>query len=267
VVKTIKPNIVKPKQPKRASRKHYGGGLYLQTGESGSASWLLRYQRQDREHWHGLGPKSVFNAKQARARARAAQQELYSNIDPIAAKRKQRTQQALEAARSITFADATQQYYNSHEGKWTSAKHRQTFLNTLRQHAFPVIGKWPVADVDTAAVLRIVEPMWKQKHQTASRLRGRIEVILDWATVRGYRHGDNPAQWSLLGKVLPTGGGIGEVIHHAALPYADIPGFVAQLSQRQGIAAKALLFIILSATPSRWSSERLVKTGKTLVGE
>jgi integrase len=244
----IKPNIIKPKQPKRASRKHYGGGLYLQTGESGSASWLLRYQRQGREHWHGLGPKSVFNAKQARARARAAQQELYSNIDPIAAKRQQRTQQALEAARSITFADATQQYYDSHESKWSSLKHRQTFLNTLKQHAYPVIAKFPVADVDTAAVLRIVEPIWKEKHQTASRLRGRIEVILDWCAVRGYRRGDNPARWAgHLSEALPTGGEIGKVEHHAALPYADIPAFVAQLSQRQGIAPKALEFIILTA--------------------
>jgi hypothetical protein len=208
----IKPDVIKPKQPKRASRKHYGGGLYLQTGESGSASWLLRYQRQGREHWMGLGPKSVFSAKQARARARAAQQKLYDDIDPLDARRKQRTQQALEAARSITFADAAQQYFAQHEQKWSSAKHRQTFLNTLKQYAYPVIGKLPVADVDTAAVLHIVEPIWITKNQTALRVRGRIEAILDWCTVRGYRHGDNPAQWSRLGKVLPTGGKIGEVI-------------------------------------------------------
>jgi integrase len=242
-----------------AGRKHYGGGLYLQTGESGSASWLLRYQRglktnakgeiKPAEHWMGLGPKSVFSAKQARARARAAQQQIYDDIDPLEARRKQRTQQALEAARSITFADATQQYYDSHEGKWSSAKHRQTFLNTLKQYAFPVIGKLPVADVDTAAVLHIVEPIWITKNQTSIRIRGRIEAILDWCTVRGYRHGDNPARWAgHLSEALPTGGKIGKVIHHAALPYADIPSFVAQLSQRQGIGPKALEFMILTAS-------------------
>jgi hypothetical protein len=241
VVKTIKPNIIEPIKKKQVNiRKHLGGGLYLQTAESGSSSsWLLRYQRNHREHWMGLGPKSVFSTKQARARARAAQQKLYDDIDPLDAKRKQRTQQALEAARSITFADAAQQYFTQHEKKWTSAKHRQTFMSTLQKFAYPLIGKLPVADVDTALVLKIIEPIWISKNKTAGRLRGRIEVILDWATVRGYRHGDNPAQWSLLGKVLPTGGEIGKSVHHAALPYVDVPAFVAQLSQHQGIAPKA----------------------------
>lgn len=231
------------------ARRHLGGGLYLQTSKSGAASWLVRYQRQGREHWMGLGPKSVFTAKQARARARAAQQKLYDDIDPLDARRKQRTQQALEAARSITFADATQQYFDSHEAKWTSAKHRETFLNTLKQHVYPLIGKWPVADVDTAAVLRVVEPIWLTKNQTALRVRGRIEAILDWCTVRGYRKGDNPARWAgHLSEALPTGGKIGEVIHHAALPYADIPGFVAQLPLHQGIGPKALEFLILTVS-------------------
>jgi integrase len=195
----------------------------------------------------GLGPKSVFTAKEARARARAAQQKLYDNIDPLDAKRSQRTQQALEAARSITFADAAAQYFTQQERKWTSVKHRQTFMNTLQRFAFPLIGKLPVADVDTALVLKVIEPIWISKNKTAARLRGRIENILDWATVREYRHGDNPAQWSRLGKVLPTGGEIGKVIHHPALPYADVPAFVAQLSQHQGIGPKALEFIILTA--------------------
>jgi integrase len=243
--------------------------LYLQIGESGSASWLLRYQRgvkinskgeeKPAEHWMGLGPKSRFSLKEAKARARKAQQLLSDDVDPLQAKRDRRALDALEASRHITFADAAKKYYAGHEQKWSSHKHRQTFLNTLTQYAFPVIGKLPVADVDTAAVLRIIEPIWITKHQTAVRLRGRIETILGWATVRGYRSGDNPARWTkYLSEALPTGGEIAPVEHHKALPYANLPAFVQQLSQHRGTGPKALQFIILTAcrtsevTKARW---------------
>jgi hypothetical protein len=132
------------KTKKSIPRKHYGGGLYLQTGESGSASWLLRYQRNGSEHWRGLGPKSVFSLKAARKRAGAEKQKLYNDVDPLQAKREQRRLQALEASRQITFADAAKLYCVGHEQKWSSPTHRQAFINTLEQHAYPVIGKWPV---------------------------------------------------------------------------------------------------------------------------
>src|SRR5258707_9684958 len=241
-------------------RKHYGHGLYLQIGESGSASWLLRYQRNGKETWMGLGPKSVFTVKQARARARAAQQQIYDGIDPLLARREQRALQALQDARSVTFQSAAEQYYQQHERKWSSAKHRQAFVNTLQEYAYPVIGKLPVAAVDTAAVLRIVEPIWIAKNPTASRVRGRIEAVLDWSTVRGFRAGDNPARGQgHLDQVLPSGGDIAKPVHHIALPYADVPGFVTPLAQHQGIGPKALEFIILTAartsevTKASWS--------------
>lgn len=230
-----------------AGRKHYGGGLYLQTAE-GSASWLLRYQRHGKEHWLGLGPKSVFSLKQAKARARSAQQQIYDDIDPLQAKREQRRLKALEDSRKITFSAATQLYYAGHEKKWSTHKHRQAFLNTLKQYADPVIGDWPVADVDTAAVLRIIEPIWEKKNQTASRIRGRVEAILDWCAVHGYRSNNNPARWETLGKVLPASSEIVPVVHHKALAYADLPAFVAQLSQHKGFGPKALEFIILTAS-------------------
>jgi integrase len=240
-------------------RKHYRGGLYLQVGKSGSASWLLRYQRNGKEHWMGLGPKKVFSEKEARQRARTAQQQIYSDIDPLQARRKARVQQALEASRTITFAAAAQQYYASNEKKWSSAKHRQQFLNTLRDYAFPIIGKMPVADIDVAAILKIVEPIWIEKHQTASRLRRRLEAVLDFATVRGFRVGDNPALWARLKTVLPVGGEIAPVKHHKALPYAELPAFVQQLAQHQGTGPQALLFLILTGCrtsevlKARWS--------------
>jgi integrase len=239
-------------------RKHYGNGLYLQTGESGSASWLLRYQIKGSEHWMGLGPKSKVSMAKARARAREADDHIYKGVDPLQARRKQRAQEALEASRSITFTEAASQYYTKHQAKWSSAKHRQAFINTLAQYADPVIGKLPVADVDTAAILKIVEPIWIEKHQTASRLRRRLEAVLDFATVRGFRVGDNPARWSGLKTVLPIGGEIAPVEHHKALPYAELPAFVLQLSQHRGTGPKALQFIILTAcrtsevTKARW---------------
>jgi hypothetical protein len=128
-----------------AGRKHYGGGLYLQTGESGSASWLLRYQRQSKETWLGLGPRSVFSLEEARARARKAKQQIFDGIDPLTAKREQRARQELEASRSITFSAAAEMYYAQHESKWSNAKHRQAFLSTLQMHAYPILGSLPVA--------------------------------------------------------------------------------------------------------------------------
>jgi integrase len=244
---------------KNGNRKHYGSGLYLQTGGKASASWLLRYQLNGTEHWMGLGSKRAFNAKEARARARKAQQLLYDNVDPLQTKREQARSQALEASRSITFAKAAAQYYTANEKKWSSAGHRRAFLNTLKRYAEPIIGNWAVADVDIPAVLRIVEPIWIEKNKTASRIRGRIEAVLDWATVHGYRAGDNPARWETLGKVLATGGDISAVVHHPALPYADVPPFVAQLSQQPGVPPRAFEMIILCASrtsevlKARWS--------------
>jgi integrase len=122
-------------------------------------------------------------------------------------------------------------------------------LNTLATYAFPVFGKLAVDQIDTPLVLRAVEPIWLTKHVTASRVRGRIAAVLDWAKVRGYRSGDNPAAWTgHLDQLLPTGGTIGEVIHHAALPYAAVPDFVAALRQRQGIEPLALELLILTAS-------------------
>jgi integrase len=246
----------------KSYRTSCGGGLYLQIGGSGSASssWLLRYQRNGKETWMGLGPKSVFTLKQARGRAIAEKKKIYDGIDPLQAKRDQRRQEALEASRSITFRKAAEEYYALHERKWTSHKHAKAFLSTLKMFAFPVIGDWPIADVDTAAVLRIIEPIWIEKTQTASRVRGRIEAVLGWATVRGFRAGDNPARWTnYLSETLPAGRKVSPIVHHKALPYPELPAFVQQLGQHKGIGPMALEFIVLSVCrtsevlKARWS--------------
>ena len=225
-----------------------GHGLYLQVIGPSNRSWLLRYERGGRERWMGLGALHTFSLAEARDRARKARQLLADGIDPLDARKAERARIGLEAARFITFQEATRQYFDLHEGKWRNAKHRTQFLSSLTIYAFPVIGGLPVAAIDTGLVLKAIEPIWLTKTETASRVRGRIEAVLDWATVRGYRTGDNPARWKgHLAEVLPARGQIAKTIHHPALPYADLPAFFAELRTREGMAAQALEFTILTA--------------------
>ena len=232
-------------------------GLYLQVLGPSNRSWLLRYERGGRERWMGLGPLHAFDLDEARRRARAARQQLADGIDPLDARKTERAKQAAAAAKSITFEQAAQQYFNFHERKWVNAKYRAQFLSSLRDYAFPVLGKLPVAEIDVGFVLKCLEPIWQRIPETASRVRARIEAVLDWATVRGYRHGENPARWkNHLSEVLPARR---QIAKHRALPFAVMPDFMAELVERNGIGALALQFLIFTTTRSnevlgaRWS--------------
>ena len=230
-----------------------GDGLYLQITDSGVKSWVLRFERNGRERMLGLGPAHTFTLKEARERARRARQLLADGVDPIDAKRTQRTVPIL------TFRQAVEIYAKLHEQKWTSR--RPQFLSSLRQHAFPILGDLPLAVIDTPAVLRVLEPIWISKTETANRVRQRIEAVLDWAIVSGHRpKGDNPARWKgHLAMILPTPGAIVKVQHHAALPWVEIGAFMGELRGREGVAARALEFAILTAARTnevigaRWS--------------
>lgn len=223
-------------------------GLYLQVLSPTNRSWLLRYERHGRERWMGLGPLHTFSLAEARDRARKARQQLHDGNDPLEVREVERAARALAVARTLTFAEAATQYFNAHERKWSNAKHRAQFLSTLKAYAFPRIGRLAVADIDTGQVLRCIEPIWQEKTETASRVRGRIESVLDWATVRGYRTGDNPARWKgHLSEALPARGQIAKVEHHSALPFDQVPAFMAALAEREGMAARALQFTILTA--------------------
>ena len=229
-------------------RYHDGHGLYLQVVNANNKSWLLRYERNGRERWYGLGPVHTFSLKEARERARAARQLLHDGIDPIDHRKAQRAALAAAKAKAITFAEAAQRYFDQHEGKWRNAKHRQQFLSTLKTYAYPVLGNIAMSDIDTPAVLRAIEPIWLEKTETASRVRGRIKSVLDWATVRGYRQGDNPARWKgHLAEVLPARSQVAKPVHHAAMPYRDVPAFMTELREREGTAARALEFTIHTA--------------------
>jgi integrase len=244
---------------RRRGRFHDGHGLYLQVLSEKSASWILRYVRHGKERMLGLGPLHVIGLKEARDRAKAARLQLLDGTDPVEDRKARKIERALAAARTMTFGECALAFHQQHEGKWKNAKHGAQVINTLRAYAFPHIGSLPVASIDTPLVLKCIEPHWTTKTETMSRVRGRIESVLDWATVRGYRTGDNPARWKgHLDQVLPGRNSIAKVEHHAALPYRELPIFMQELRQREGSAARALEFTILTAartgetTGARW---------------
>jgi len=251
-----------------------GKGLYLQVISRSNRSWLLRYERPDhrpdhqgkrRERWMGLGPVSDFTLDEARERARKQRQLLKDGIDPLDARRaeraKQATDAALAAAMDKTFKQAAELYFDRHSASWKNKKHIAQFLSTLSAYAFPKIGALPVADVNRDLVLSCVQPIWNRKNATASRVLRRIKGVLDFAKVQGWRReGENPAAWDgNLEHALPKPGSISAVKHHKALPFTQVHDFVTQLRERDGIAAKALEFLILTAartgdvTGARWS--------------
>ena len=234
---------------KKAGRYHDGYGLVLQITKGGSRSWILRYQRHGRERMLGLGPLHTVSLKEARERAKKARLQLLDGEDPIQARREKRIQTRLEAVREanlVTFRAAAERFLAAHEGAWKNAVHREQWRKTLSAYAYPIIGSLPVQAIDTDWVLQVLEPIWTSRQQTATRLRGRIERIIDWAKARGLRDGENPARWrGHLDKLLqkPTA----KAKHLAAMPYRDVPVFVAELRAREGVAARAFEFTILTA--------------------
>jgi integrase len=240
-------------------------GLILQVISPTNASWILRYERNGRERWMGLGPLWALQLSEARKKARAARQLLLDGVDPLEQKKATKAAQALEAAKALTFQEAANKYFVEHRGKWTNQKHAKQFLSTLSEYAFPKIGRLAVADIDTGLVLEVLkqghknypdQPLWNAIPTTADRVRNRIELVLNWAHVHGFRAGDNnPARWQgHLKEALPTSGKIKKHNHHAALPYNEIQSFLTALRNLHGIAARALEFTILTAA----------RTGETL---
>lgn len=228
-------------------------GLYLQVLPSGARSWVLRSMIAGKRRDMGLGGFPDVTLAQAREKARKARDDIAMGIDPIEQRAAARS--ALLAARgsAITFEECARKYIDAKSPEWKNAKHAAQWSATLETYAFPTIGKLQVRDVALSHVMTILETdsLWTTKTETATRLRGRIESILDWATVRGYRHGENPARWrGHLDKLLPAPRKTAKVKHHRALPIDDMPAFVRDLRQRDGMAACALEFLILTAARS-----------------
>lgn len=225
-----------------------GGGLYLQVSNAGSRSWIFRFELHGREREMGLGPLHDVPLASARDKAAECRKLKRDGIDPIETRSTQRKNAQLEAAKAITFKDAAEAYLKAFEGSWRNAKHSNQWRNTLASYAYPVFGHLSVQGIDVTLIMKVLDPIWTTKNETASRVRGRMEAVLDWATARGYRDGENPARWrGHLQNLLPQRSNIRTIKHHAALPYAEVKIFVTDLRGQDGTAARALEFLILTA--------------------
>jgi integrase len=225
-----------------------GGGLYLRVTEAGTKSWIFRYGEGGRLRDMGLGPVHTITLAEARALATECRKLRLQGIDPIAKRHAQRATQRAAEAKAMTFVECAERYMASHEGAWRNATHRSQWVTTLRDYVYPVIGAHAVAAIGTAAVMKVLEPIWMTRTETASRVRGRIEAVLDWARARGYRDGENPARWrGHLDHLLPARAKVARVQHHPALPYAEIGAFMAKLRDDDSIPARALEFVTLTA--------------------
>jgi integrase len=224
-----------------------GGGLYLRVTPEGARNWVLRYMLNRRPRWMGLGPVALYGLQEARAKALDARRKRHEGIDPIEARRAERARQRLDAAKAVTFGEVAASYIAPHKAGWRNGKHVAQWEATLSTHAAPIMPL-PVQSIDTALVLKVLQPIWTTRPETASRLRGRIENVLDFAKVREFRGAENPARWrGHLDKLLPARSKVREVKHHSALPYAELPAFLARLREQEGVAARALEFTILTA--------------------
>lgn len=226
-------------------------GLYLYVNDAGARSWVLRTMVGSKRRHMGLGGFPDVPLALAKEKARRARDEIAQGIDPIAQRKAAtsllRAQQVMEK----TFEQATEGFLEAHGDTWKNPKHRAQWASTLETYAYPFMGKLLVRDVAQEHVLNALEPIWKTKNETASRVRGRIENVLDWATVRKYRTGENPARWKgHLDMLLAAPSKIKKVEHHRALPIAEMPQFIADLRKREGTAARALEFAILCASRS-----------------
>ena len=207
-----------------------GFGLYLQIAEGGAKSWVLRFKLDGRSRNMGLGPTHAVTLAQARILAADGRRHLLNGQDPIAARHAARAAALLANARTMTFDQCAAAYIKAHRAGWKSAVHAAQWESTLASYVSPVFGSLPAQSIDTALVIRVIEPLWTTKPETAGRVRGRIESILDWAKVRGYRSGENPARWKgHLDHLLPARNKVHKVEHHAALPYAEIGNFMTDL--------------------------------------
>ena len=244
-----------------------GGGLWLQITKTGVKSWLFRFMVKGKAYGMGLGPLHSVTLAEARHKAANARRLLVEGINPLEERRRLHAQDAATRARTMSFAACSAQYIAAHRAAWKNAKHGEQWSSTLQTYVHPVIGKLPVGDIDTALIVKVLtqrdpkgNSFWEVKTETASRVRGRIEAILGWATTSGFRSGDNPARWKgNLENLLANISKRSRVKNHPSLPWQQVDAFMSSLDKREGIAARAVEFAIITACRSnevrgaRWS--------------
>lgn len=226
-----------------------GAGLYLQVSKTGSKSWIFRYTLNGKSKEMGLGSFTSFTLAEARKRATENRQLLVDGIDPLSFKQRTIRNQRISEQNVITFDKAAERFIESNSAQWRNPKHTDQWRNTLSTYASPIIGSLPVSEVTTPLVLRILQPIWNEKTETATRLRGRIEKILNWARAQGFRTGDNPATWrGHLSEALPNPSKVAKKRNYAALPWPEMGSFMRDIRIMEGSAALAVELVILTAT-------------------
>lgn len=241
---------------KKASKPgyHYVGGvpgLILQVAETGSKSWILRTTVGNKRREIGLGGYPEISLKAAREAARAARAQIRDGIDPVAERKAARAALIAAQGKTITFKAAAYRCHSAKSAEFRNDKHRKDWISSLERYAFPVIENLPVSDIELPHIMQVLEPIWTTKTETATRLRQRIESVLTWATVSGFRQGENPARWDgNLKEVLPAPSKIAKTKHYPAVHWRDMGSFMADLRKREGMGARALEFAILTAARS-----------------
>jgi integrase len=224
-----------------------GGGLWLQVRKPHVKSWVFRYTINGKARAMGLGSTETIPLEDAREEAARCRRLVRDGKDPIAERNAGKAKSHLAAANSITFKECAAAYVEQHRAGWRSAKHAEQWPSTFATYAEPVFSALPVQRIDTGLVMRVLQPIWTTKPETAARVRGRIEKVLDWAKVQGYREGENPARWrGHLAALLPPRSKVARVEHHAALPYRQVGEFMTALRKQETTAASALEFAILT---------------------
>lgn len=251
-----------------------GGGLYLQVSRFDTKSWVFRFTLNKKKREMGLGPLHTVSLAEAREEALACRKQLRDNIDPIEHRKITRGKAQADAVKVMTFKACAEKYMSAHSAGWKNVKHVSQWQNTLTTYVYPVFGDLPVQEIDTGLVMKVMEPIWFTKTETAARIRGRIEAVLDWAAARKHRSTENPARWKgHLDKLLPAQSKLKKVKHHAALPYDDLGEFMVSLRKQDLIAAKGLEFLILTAArtgeviKARWDEVNFDKSIWTIPAE
>lgn len=226
-----------------------GLGLYLKVRPGNSKSWIFRYRTGRKLRDMGLGPFHTVSLAEAREKAEVCRIMRLKGLDPLDERFKEQQAKTVEVPEAITFEKCAETYITTHKAGWKNGKHADQWTATLQTYVYPIFKGKPVTAIDDAIVLKVLQPIWKEKTETASRVRGRIERILDWARVMKYRTGENPARWKgHLDHLLPKRSKVATIVHHAALPIDETPAFIQTLRREKTVVARAFEYCILNAT-------------------
>jgi integrase len=226
-------------------------GLLLSIKETGAKSWVLRTMVGGKRRNIGLGGFPDVSIAVAREKARQMKEKIAEGVDPVVERQARKARMISAQAKKLTFAEAARLYHEKKVLELRNEKHKKDWISSLERHAMPIIGAIPVSDIEFTHILKILDPIWAEKTETATRVRQRLEAVLTWATVSGYRSGENPARWrGHLEAVLPKPSKLKSESHFPALPWQEIGAFMADLRKRNGSGPRCLEFIILTAVRS-----------------